>query len=130
MEAILITSSLSLCGLNKQMIENNSERYDSNHLLINNIHEKISPFWLVKSSAVFLIQYKNRKKTKHSDWSMIRETHRWPIKSFVFKSSARPGWRNWTRAFLLLNHLAIFSYILLISNHMIFLLQFGIKKHL
>ena len=41
-----------------------------------------------------LIQCKKRKQTKHSDWSMIRETHRWPIKSFVFKSSARPGWRN------------------------------------
>ena len=23
---------------------------------------------------------------------MIEETHRWPIKSFAFKSSARPGW--------------------------------------
>ena len=69
----------------------------------NNIHEKISPFWLVKSSAVFfkqcrkeLIQCKKRKQTKHSDWSMIRETHRRPIKSFVFKSSARPGWRNFS----------------------------------
>ena len=33
-----------------------------------------------------------------------------------------------TRAFLLLNHLEIFSYILL-SNHVIFLVQFGINKH-
>ena len=36
----------------------------------------------------------------------------------------------WLRAFLLLNHLEIFSCILLISNHMIFLVQFGINKHL
>ena len=35
-----------------------------------------------------------------------------------------------TRAFLLLNHLEIFSCILLISNHMIFLVQFGINRHL
>ena len=48
----------------------------------NNIHEKISPFLLVKSSAVFfkqcrkeLIQCKKRKQTKHSDWSLIIETH-------------------------------------------------------
>ena len=34
-----------------------------------------------------------------------------------------------TRAFLLLNHLEIFSYILLIGNQMIFLEQFGINKH-
>ena len=37
-----------------------------------------------------------RKQTKHSDWSMIKETQRWPIKSFAFKSSARPGWRNFS----------------------------------
>jgi len=41
-----------------------------------------------------LIQCKKRKQAKHSDWSMIKETQRWPIKSFAFKSSARPGWRN------------------------------------
>ena len=35
-----------------------------------------------------------------------------------------------TRAFLLRNHLEIFSCILLISNRMIFLVQFGINKHL
>ena len=58
---------------------------------------------MVKSSAVFfkqcrkeLIQCKKRKQTKYSDWAMIKETHRWPIKSFVFKSSARPGWRNFS----------------------------------
>ena len=38
-----------------------------------------------------LIQCKKRKQTTHSDWSMIKETHGWPIKYFVFKSSARPG---------------------------------------
>ena len=38
-------------------------------------------------------------------------------------------WLRDTRVFLLLNHLEIFSYILLISNHMIFLVQFGINKH-
>ena len=41
-----------------------------------------------------LIQCKNWKQTKHSDWLMIKETQRWPIKSFAFKSSARPGWCN------------------------------------
>ena len=49
-----------------------------------------------------LIQCKKKKQTKHSDWSMIRETHRWPIKSFAFKSSACPGWRNWWRNFSLI----------------------------
>jgi len=44
-----------------------------------------------------LIQCKKRKQTKHSDWSMIKETQRWPIKSFAFKSSARlAGWRNFS----------------------------------
>ena len=43
-----------------------------------------------------LIQCKKRKQTKHSDWSMIKETDRWPIKSFAFKSNARPGWRNFS----------------------------------
>ena len=41
-----------------------------------------------------LIKCKKRKQTKHSDWSMIKETHRWPIKSFDFKSSASSAWRN------------------------------------
>ena len=70
---------------------------------------------------------------------MIKETHRWPIKSFAFKSSTRPGWRNWWRnfpwlrdtcEFPLLNHFEFFSCILLIGNYMIFLLQVGINKHL
>jgi len=33
---------------------------------------------------------------------MIKETHRWPIKSFAFKSSAHPGWRHWWRNFSLI----------------------------
>ena len=86
------------------------ERHKFAFLTTNNIHEKISPFWLVKSSVVFflkrcrkeLIQCKKRRQTKYSDWAMIKETHRWPIKSFVFKSSARPGWRNWWRNFFLI----------------------------
>ena len=111
------------------------------YYIANNIHEKVSPFWLVKSSAVFfrkqsrkeLVQCKKRKQTKHSDWSMIKETYRWPIKAFVFKPSTRPEWRNWwrnfprlrdKRAFLLFNH---FKCMLLISNQMIFLVQFGIN---
>ena len=37
-----------------------------------------------------------KEVTKRSDWSLIKETHRWPIKSFAFKSSASPGWRNFS----------------------------------
>ena len=51
-------------------------------------------FFFFKQCRKELIQCKKRKQTKHSDWLMIKETHRWPIKSFVFKSSTRPGWRN------------------------------------
>ena len=58
-------------------------------------------FFFFKQCRKELIQCKKRKQTKHSDWSMIRETHRWPIKSYVFKSSARPGWHNWWRNFSL-----------------------------
>ena len=39
-------------------------------------------------------------------------------------------WLRDTRAFLLFYTFEIFSCILLISNHMIFLVQFGINKHL
>ena len=39
-----------------------------------------------------------------------------------------PWWRD-MRAFLLLDHLQIFAYILLTSNQMIFLVHFGINKH-
>ena len=69
----------------------------------NNGHEKNSPFWLVKSSAVFflkqcrkeLIQCKKRKQTKHSDWLMIKETHlRWPIKS-CFEIKRMPWMAQW-----------------------------------
>ena len=55
--------------------------------------------FLLKQCRKELIQCKKRKKTKHSDWSMIKETHRWPMKSFAFKSSARPRWRNGWRTF-------------------------------
>ena len=46
--------------------------------------------FFLKQCRKEVIQRK-KKQTKHSDWSMIRETHRWPIKCFVFKSSAHPG---------------------------------------
>ena len=39
-------------------------------------------------------------------------------------------WLRDMRAFLLLDHLEIFSCMLLISNHMNFLVQFGTNKHL
>ena len=45
-------------------------------------------FFFKKQCRKELIQCKKRKQTKHSDWSMIRETHRWPIKSFVFSNQA------------------------------------------
>ena len=50
-------------------------------------------FFFRKQCRKELIQCKKKRQTKHSDWSMIKETERWLIKSFVFKSSARPGWR-------------------------------------
>ena len=106
--------------------------------------------WL-KSSALFfpkqcrkeLIQCKKKKQTMYSDWSMIKETNRWPIKSFVFKSSARPRWRNFSliawyacvpsvqpsRNFFINQHGEIFSRILLTGNQMIFVVQFEINKH-
>ena len=65
--------------------------------------------FFLKQCRKELIQSKTRKQTKHSDWSMISETHRWPIKSFVFKSSARPGWRNWWRNFSLIAWYAFVS---------------------
>ena len=39
-------------------------------------------------------------------------------------------WLRDTRAFPLLNHFEFFSFTLFISNHMIFLVQFRINKHL
>ena len=54
-----------------------NKRLEVAHILagsLNNIHEKLLD--LAESSAVF--------------------THRWQFKSFVFKSSARPGWRNFS----------------------------------
>ena len=52
--------------------------------------------WL-RAVQFFLTVQKTVQKeetNQASDWSMIKETHRWPIKSFAFKSSARPGWCN------------------------------------
>ena len=59
-------------------------------------------FFFRKQRRKELIQCKKKKQTKHSDCSMIKETHIWSIKSFVFKSNARPGWRNWWRNFSLI----------------------------
>ena len=70
----------------------------------NSIHEKISPFWLVKSSAVFFKTVQKRVNSVQKEvtnqafwlhWSMIKETQWWPITSFAFKSSTCPGWHNW-----------------------------------
>ena len=52
--------------------------------------------FFLKQCRKELIQCKKRKQTKHSDWSMNKETQRWPIKSFAFKSSPRLGWRNFS----------------------------------
>jgi len=46
--------------------------------------------FFLKQCRKELNQCKKRKQTKHSDWSMIKETHRWPIKSFVFKIKRTP----------------------------------------
>ena len=73
-------------------------------------------FFFFKQCRKELIQCKKRKQTKHSDWSMIKETHRWPIKSFVFKSSARPGWRNWWRNFSLIAWYTCVSSVLPFRN--------------
>ena len=49
------------------------------------------------------------------DWLMNNRVWSGPIKSFAFKSSARPGWRNlWCNFFPLLRDTCA-----LISNHMI-----------
>ena len=81
------------------------------------------------------IPCKKMKQTKHSDWSMIKagqsnlllsklaHAQDGAIDGVIFSDCV-------TRMFLLLNHLGIFSCILLISNHIIFLVQFGINKHL
>ena len=106
-------------------------------LLITYMKKCLNSDWLRAVQFFFktvqLIQCKKRKQTKYSDWSMIRETYRWPIKSFVFKSSARPGNFSliaWYACVPSAQPSWNFSYILLISNHMIFLVQFGINKHL
>ena len=52
-------------------------------------------FFLTVQKRVNLVQ-KGETNQAYSDWSMIKETHRWSIKSFAFKSSAGPGWRNFS----------------------------------
>jgi len=115
-----------------------------------NVHEKISPFWLVKSSAVFLETVQKRvnsgqnEVTNQAFW--LVNDHRnsqmagWSYLSLSNQARAMDGaiygvifpWMRDTRAFLLLNYLEKFSSILVIrhSNHMIFLAPFGTNKHL
>ena len=82
---------------------------------INIIHKKISSCWLAESMSINSKQCTKVeiecKKLRLSvktwywiDWqeSRKRETHRWPIKSFVFTSSAGPGWPNLWRNFSLI----------------------------
>ena len=92
-----------ICGLSLLVLYS-SQRGFSPGIPVFPSHQK-STLDLIRCDSVWfvssLIIYK-KKKTKHSDWSMIKETHRWRIKSFVFKSSARPGWRNWWRNFSLI----------------------------
>ena len=70
-----------------------------------------------------LIQCKKKKQTKHSGWSMIKETYRWPIKSFVFKSSARPGWHNWWRNFSLIAWYTCVSSVLPFQNFFMYIIN-------
>ena len=91
---------------------------------------------MVKSSAVLFL---NSAKSGNEPSILIG---RWSEKrtagqsNLLFSNQAHAldgaifPWLRDTRVFLLLNLLEIFSYILLISNHMIFLVQFGINKHL
>ena len=116
-------------------------------LTFNNLYEKISPFWLVKRSAVFFensaensyfsAKRRNKPSILIGQWSkkltdgqsnllFSNQTHALDsaIDGVIFP------WLRDTRAFLLFYHFEIFSCVLLIRNHMIFLVQFGIKKHL
>ena len=81
---------------------------------------------MCNTSAKCVIQCKLCIEILDYDWLMNNRVWSGRMNSFVFKSSARPGWRN----FFLPNHLEIFSCILSIRNHMIFLVQCGINKHL
>ena len=70
-----------------------------------------------------LIQCKKKKQSKLSDWTMIKETYRWPIKSFVFKSSARPGWRNWWRNFSLIAWYTCVASVLPFRNFFMYIIN-------
>ena len=137
-------------NLNLKMTLEGSKRrsYFLSHVFIpNDIDEKISPFWLVKSSAVFFensaeeSQFSAKRRNKPSiligQWSK-KLTDGQSNLLFSNEAYALDGaidgvifpWLRDTSAFLLFYHFEIFSCILLISNHMTFLVQFGINKHL
>ena len=101
----------------------------------NTIHEKISPFWLVKSSAVlFLHSAKrgNKPSILIGQWSK-------KLKDGQSNQAHALDGANWWRNFSLICVIAyvfsawpsrnFFMYIL-ISIHMIFHVQFGINKHM
>jgi len=93
---------------------------DGNYALVfftNNMNEKITRFWLAESSAVkvkhlakkvqytcakSVIQCKLHIEILDYDWLMNNRIWSGPIKSFAFKSSARPGWHNLWRNFSLI----------------------------
>ena len=76
----------------------------------------------LRALQFFLKQRTKRKQTKHSDWLVIKETYRWPIKSFVFLNQphALDGaidgvifpWLRDTRAFSVLPFRNFFIYII------------------
>ena len=113
-------------------------RCSSLRSFFNNIHEKIFPRSLAESMSINPKQCKNLKffefrKTKlvqkveiecknlKLNWLIGKSRKRWPVKSFVFKSSAHAlggaihdaifPWLRDMRAFLLLNHENFFSCI-------------------
>ena len=89
---------------------------------INNIHEKkysILIGW--ERSAKCVIQIKLHIKILDYDWLMNNRVWSGPMKSFVFKSSARSGWRNFSM-------IAWYAWVFFCLTISIFLLQFGINK--
>ena len=69
------------------------------------------------------------------DWLLSNRVWSGPVKSFAFKSSVRLGWRNfpliaWYACVSSAEPSGIISCVLLISNHMMFNVKFGINKHL
>ena len=115
-------------------------------LCFNNIHKKISPFWLVKSSAVFFKTVQKRvNSVQKEETNQAFLIGQWSKKltdgqsNLLFSNWAHAldgtihgaifPWLCDTRAFLLFYHFKIFLCILLTSNHMIFLVQFRINKH-